>query len=47
MVNWNLEVVYDTFVMPERSIVDYNTRYFVERGKTRVGFGHYLREFKI
>lgn len=24
--------------MPERSIVDYNTRYFVERGKTRVGF---------
>ena len=35
MVNWNLEVVYDTFVMPERSIVDYNTRYFVERGKTR------------
>lgn len=27
VVNWNLEVVYDTFVMPERSIVDYNTRF--------------------
>lgn len=27
VVNWNLEVVYDTFVMPERTIVDYNTRF--------------------
>jgi len=27
VVNWNLEGVYDTFVMPERTIVDYNTRF--------------------
>lgn len=26
VINWNLEQVYDTFVIPERTIVDYNTR---------------------
>ena len=26
-MNWNLESVYDSFVLPERTIVDYNTRY--------------------
>ena len=26
VINWNLERVYDTFVIPERTIVDYNTR---------------------
>ena len=35
MVNWNLEGVYDTFVRPDRPIVDYNTangkREFVPR----------------
>lgn len=27
VINWNLEQVYDTFVIPERTIVDYNTRF--------------------
>ncbi|KAL9950803.1 hypothetical protein ACROYT_G043365 [Oculina patagonica] len=27
VVNWNLEQVYDSFVVPERPIMDYNTRF--------------------
>ena len=32
MVDWKLDKVYDTFVKPDRPIVDYNTRYTLQPG---------------